>query len=229
MARRRRAEVRPIQPDLVYQDVLVSAMINRIMEDGKKNLASRIFYGAMKLVQERTGQESLKIFKQAFDNVKPRVEVRSRRVGGSTYQVPVEVSARRQQSLTLRWMMSAVEGRPERTAIERLAGEIMDAAQGRGGAIKKKTTWSVWRKPTALTRTTAGNPRRRGAGPENRAEREGIESGTRVTERQAAHFRLLRSGAGPAEAGILRHAPTRTAAFFGRLSRFAENQRLTLR
>ncbi|CAM3472332.1 MULTISPECIES: 30S ribosomal protein S7 [Deinococcus] len=138
MARRRRAEVRPLQPDLVYQDVLVSATINRIMEDGKKNLASRIFYGAMKVVQERTGQESLKIFKQAMDNIKPRVEVRSRRVGGSTYQVPVEVSVRRQQSLTLRWMMSAVDSRPERTAIERLAGEIMDAAQGRGGSIKKK-------------------------------------------------------------------------------------------
>lgn len=138
MARRRRAEVRPIQPDLVYQDVLVSAMINRLMRDGKKNLASRIFYGACRLVQERTGQEPLKVFKQAFDNVKPRVEVRSRRVGGSTYQVPVEVSVRRQQSLTLRWMLGAVEGRPERTAIERLAGEIMDAAQGRGGSIKKK-------------------------------------------------------------------------------------------
>ncbi|BDP40401.1 30S ribosomal protein S7 [Deinococcus aetherius] len=138
MARRRRAEVRPIQPDLVYQDVLVSAMINRIMRDGKKNLASRIFYGACRLVQERTGQEPLKVFKQAYDNVKPRVEVRSRRVGGSTYQVPVEVSVRRQQSLTLRWMLSATEGRAERTAIERLAGEIMDAAQGRGGSIKKK-------------------------------------------------------------------------------------------
>ena len=138
MARRRRAEVRPVQPDLVYQDVLVSAMINRIMRDGKKNLASRIFYGACRLVQERTGQEPLKVFKQAYDNVKPRVEVRSRRVGGSTYQVPVEVGPRRQQSLTLRWMINAVDGRPERTAIERLAGEIMDAAQGRGGAIKKK-------------------------------------------------------------------------------------------
>ena len=138
MARRRRAEVRPVQPDLVYQDVLVSAMINRIMRDGKKNLASRIFYGACRLVQERTGQEPLKVFKQAYDNVKPRVEVRSRRVGGSTYQVPVEVGVRRQQSLTLRWMINAVDSRPERTAIERLAGEIMDAAQGRGGAIKKK-------------------------------------------------------------------------------------------
>ena len=138
MARRRQAEVRVIQPDLVYQDVLVSALINRIMRDGKKNLASRIYYGAMKLVQERTGQESLKIFRQAYDNVKPRVEVRSRRVGGSTYQVPVEPSERRKQSLTLRWLISAVDSRPERTAVERLAGEIMDAAQGRGGAIKKK-------------------------------------------------------------------------------------------
>ena len=138
MARRRRAEVRPVIPDLVYQDVLVSSMINRIMQDGKKNIASRIFYGAMALVQERTGQESLKVFKQAYDNIKPRVEVRSRRVGGSTYQVPVEVSVRRSQSLTLRWMIAAADSRPERTAMERIAGEVMDAAQGRGGAIKKK-------------------------------------------------------------------------------------------
>jgi small subunit ribosomal protein S7 len=138
MARRRRAEVRQLLPDLVYQDVLVSALINRIMEDGKKNIASRIFYGAMSIVQDRTGQEPLKVFKQAFDNIKPRVEVRSRRVGGSTYQVPVEVTPRRVQSLTLRWMTSAADSRPERTAMERVAGEIMDAAQGRGGAIKKK-------------------------------------------------------------------------------------------
>lgn len=138
MARRRRAEVRPLLPDLVYQDVLVSATINRIMQDGKKNLASRIFYGAMSIVQERTGENPLKVYKQAFDNIKPRVEVRSRRVGGSTYQVPVEVSARRAQSLTLRWLATAMESRAERTAMERLAAEILDAAQGRGGAIKKK-------------------------------------------------------------------------------------------
>ena len=138
MARRRRAEVRPLQPDLVYNDVVVSAMINRLMNDGKKNLASRIFYGACRLIQERTGQEPLKVFRQAFDNVKPRVEVRSRRVGGSTYQVPVEVNPRRIQSLALRWILLASNGRPERTAVERLAGELMDAAQGRGGAIKKK-------------------------------------------------------------------------------------------
>ena len=98
MSRRRQAEVRPVQPDLVYSDVVVSALINRIMVDGKKNLASRIFYGACKVIQDKSGNEPLKVFKTAFDNIKPRVEVRSRRVGGSTYQVPVDVSARRQQS-----------------------------------------------------------------------------------------------------------------------------------
>jgi small subunit ribosomal protein S7 len=138
MSRRRQAEVRTLQPDLVYNDVVVSALINRLMERGKKNLASKIFYGACRLIQERSGQEPLKVFKTAFDNIKPRVEVRSRRVGGSTYQVPVEVSARRQQSLTLRWLVGAANSRPERTAVERVAGEILDASQGRGGAIKKK-------------------------------------------------------------------------------------------
>jgi small subunit ribosomal protein S7 len=138
MSRRRQAEIRPVQPDLVYSDVVVSALINRIMEDGKKNLASRIFYGACKVIQDKSGNEPLKVFKTAFDNIKPRVEVRSRRVGGSTYQVPVDVSARRQQSVALRWLVSAANSRPERTAVERLANEILDASQGRGGAIKKK-------------------------------------------------------------------------------------------
>jgi small subunit ribosomal protein S7 len=138
MSRRRQAEVRPVQPDLVYSDVVVSALINRIMVDGKKNLASRIFYGACKVIQDKSGNEPLKVFKTAFDNIKPRVEVRSRRVGGSTYQVPVDVSARRQQSVALRWLVSAANNRPERTAVERLANEILDASQGRGGAIKKK-------------------------------------------------------------------------------------------
>jgi small subunit ribosomal protein S7 len=138
MSRRRQAEIRPVQPDLVYSDVVVSALINRIMVDGKKNLASRIFYGACKVIQDKSGNEPLKVFKTAFDNIKPRVEVRSRRVGGSTYQVPVDVSARRQQSVALRWLVSAANSRPERTAVERLANEILDASQGRGGAIKKK-------------------------------------------------------------------------------------------
>ncbi len=138
MSRRRQAEIRPVQPDLVYSDVVVSALINRIMVDGKKNLASRIFYGACKVIQDKSGNEPLKVFKTAFDNIKPRVEVRSRRVGGSTYQVPVDVSVRRQQSVALRWLVSAANNRAERTAVERLANEILDASQGRGGAIKKK-------------------------------------------------------------------------------------------
>ena len=138
MGRRRRAEVRPLEPDLVYSDTTVTAFVNKIMRDGKKNLSSRIFYGACRLVQERSGQEPLKVFRQGLDNVRPRVEVKSRRVGGATYQVPVDVSARRAQSLALRWLAAASDARPERTAVERVAGEMLDAAAGRGGAVKKK-------------------------------------------------------------------------------------------
>ncbi len=138
MARRRRAEIRKLAPDLVYGDVVVSAFINKIMRDGKKNLAARIFYDSCKLIQERTGQEPLKVFRQALDNIKPRMEVRSRRVGGANYQVPVEVSPRRQQSLALRWLINAANQRPERTAVERIAGELLDAAEGKGGAVKKR-------------------------------------------------------------------------------------------
>lgn len=138
MGRRRRAEVRTLEPDLVYSDTTVTAFINKLMRDGKKNLASRIFYGSSRLIQDRSGQEPLKVFRTAMDNVRPRIEVRSRRVGGSTYQVPVEVSPRRSQSLALRWLVAASNSRPERTAVERVAGELLDAAAGRGGAVKKR-------------------------------------------------------------------------------------------
>jgi small subunit ribosomal protein S7 len=138
MARRRKAEIRKLQPDLVYSDTTVTAFVNKLMRDGKKNLASRIFYGSCRLIQERSGQEPLKIFRQALDNVKPRIEVKSRRVGGATYQVPIEVSPRRAQSLSLRWLVAASDARPERTAVERVAGELLDAAAGRGGAVKKR-------------------------------------------------------------------------------------------
>ncbi len=138
MSRRRRAEVRKLDPDLVYSDTSVSAFINRMMREGKKNLSSRIFYGACRLIQERSGQEPLKVFRQAVDNVKPRIEVKSRRVGGATYQVPVEVPGRRAQSLSMRWLVAASDSRPERTAVERVAGELLDASGGRGGAVKKK-------------------------------------------------------------------------------------------
>jgi small subunit ribosomal protein S7 len=138
MGRRRRAEVRRLEPDLVYSDTTVTAFVNKLMRDGKKNLASRIFYGACRLIQERSGQEPLKVFRQGLDNIKPRIEVKSRRVGGATYQVPVEVAPRRALSLALRWLVAASNARPERTAVERVAGELLDAAAGRGGAVKKK-------------------------------------------------------------------------------------------
>ncbi|MER3557468.1 MAG: 30S ribosomal protein S7 [Thermus sp.] len=138
MARRRRAEVRKLEPDLVYGDVVVTAFINKLMKEGKKNLAARIFYEACRIIQEKTGQEPLKVFKQAVENVKPRMEVRSRRVGGANYQVPVEVSPRRQQSLALRWIVQAARQRPERGAALKVAHELMDAAEGKGGAVKKR-------------------------------------------------------------------------------------------
>ena len=138
MARRRRAEIRKLDPDLVYNDTTVTAFINKLMRDGKKNLARQVFYSACRLIQERSGQEPLKVFRQALENVWPRIEVKSRRVGGSTYQVPVEVAPRRAQSLTLRWLVAASDARPERTAVERVAGELLDASGGRGGAVKKR-------------------------------------------------------------------------------------------
>ncbi|MDX2005111.1 MAG: 30S ribosomal protein S7 [Meiothermus sp.] len=138
MSRRRQAEVRQLEPDQVYGDIVVAALINRMMKDGKKNLAARIFYDACKIIQEKSGQEPLKVFKAAMDNVRPRVEVRSRRVGGANYQVPVEVSPRRQQTLSLRWIVGAVDGRGERQAANRLAAELLEAAEGKGGAVKKR-------------------------------------------------------------------------------------------
>ena len=138
MARRRRAEIRKLEADLVYGDTTVTAFINKLMRSGKKNLASRVFYGACRLIQERSGQEPLKVFRQALDNVRPRIEVKSRRVGGATYQVPVEVGPRRAQSLSLRWLVAASDIRPERTAVERVAGELLDASGSRGGAVKKR-------------------------------------------------------------------------------------------
>jgi small subunit ribosomal protein S7 len=138
MARRRRAEIRKLEPDLVYSDTTVTAFVNKLMRDGKKNLASRIFYASCRLIQGRSGQEPLKVFRQAVDNVRPRIEVKSRRVGGATYQVPIEVGPRRGSSLSLRWLVAASNARPERTAVERVAGELLDAAAGRGGAVKKK-------------------------------------------------------------------------------------------
>jgi small subunit ribosomal protein S7 len=129
---------REILPDPVYNSQLVTKFINAVMKQGKKTVAEKIFYGALDLIGERTGDDPLKLFKRAVENSKPQVEVKSRRVGGSTYQVPVEVRPDRQLSLALRWLIGYAQQRHERTMVEKLAGELLDAANNRGGAIKKR-------------------------------------------------------------------------------------------
>jgi len=131
-------EPRELPPDPVYSSRLVSKFINHLMVHGKKNLAQRIFYQAMESMGEKGDDEPLKLFKSAIDNVRPSVEVKSRRVGGSTYQVPVEVYPRRRTSLAMRWLVEAARRRGERTMDARLAGELLDASNSRGAAVKKK-------------------------------------------------------------------------------------------
>jgi len=138
MARRATIVKREILPDPVYNSQLVTKFINSVMGRGKKTVSERIFYGALKLIEERTGDDPLKVFKRAMDNVKPQVEVKSRRVGGSTYQVPVEVSPDRQQSLAIRWLIQYATARNEKTMMQKLAAEFLDAAGNRGSAIKKR-------------------------------------------------------------------------------------------
>jgi small subunit ribosomal protein S7 len=122
----------------VYQSPLVAKFINCMMLEGKKSVAEQTFYGAMKLIEDRAKDEPLKIFRRAVDNVKPAVEVKSRRVGGSNYQVPVEVRPERSTALALRWLIGYARSRPEHSMYERLANELLDASAGRGGAFKKK-------------------------------------------------------------------------------------------
>ena len=138
MARRRSAQKREILPDPKYHDKLVTKFINNLMLDGKKSLAERIFYGSMDLIQSKESEDALVLFKKAVENAKPVLEVKSRRVGGATYQVPVEVRADRKQALSIRWLLSSATARTERTMEERLANELIDAANKRGAAIKKK-------------------------------------------------------------------------------------------
>ena len=138
MPRRREVPKRPIPPDPVYQSPLVTKFINAIMGRGKKTRAERIFYGAMDVIREKSKDDPLKVFKKALDNVKPLVEVKARRVGGSTYQVPVEVNPNRRLSLAYRWLISFATSRPGRSMMEKLAAEFMDAANNAGGAIKKR-------------------------------------------------------------------------------------------
>ncbi|WP_295157637.1 30S ribosomal protein S7 [uncultured Brachyspira sp.] len=140
MARRRRAQTRKIDADPIYGSVIISKFINKLMYDGKKSKAENIFYKAMDLVKEKTGKDGLEAFNKAIENIKPRVEVKSRRVGGSTYQVPVDVRPDRQNSLAFTWLIDASRKRGGRSMIERLSNEIVDAIDGKGQAVAKRDT-----------------------------------------------------------------------------------------
>jgi small subunit ribosomal protein S7 len=138
MARRRRPEKREILPDPKFGDIVLSKFMNNIMLDGKKAVAEGIVYTAMETVEQRAKREPIGVFHDALNNVKPGIEVRSRRVGGATYQVPVEVRAERSQALAIRWLIAAARNRSETTMAARLSGELMDAANNRGNAVKKR-------------------------------------------------------------------------------------------
>ncbi len=138
MPRRGSISKRDVLPDPMYNSKLVTKLINNVMYDGKKGVAQTIVYDAFTMIEEKVGQNALEVFQAALDNIKPELEVKARRVGGSTYQVPMEVKADRQQTLALRWLISYSRNRSERTMAERLAGEILDAKNSMGGAFKKK-------------------------------------------------------------------------------------------
>ena len=138
MPRREHGFKREVLPDPMYNSVLVTKLINNIMQDGKKGVAQRIVYDAFDIVAEKTGQDALTVFKKAMDNIRPTLEVKPKRVGGATYQVPMEVNSRRATTLAIRWMVDFSRKRKENTMKERLAGEIMDAAENTGASIKKR-------------------------------------------------------------------------------------------
>ena len=138
MSRRHRAEKRDILPDAKYGDVVLTKFMNSLMLDGKKSVAEGIVYGALDRVGEKTGQDPVRVFHEALDNVKPQIEVRSRRVGGATYQVPVEVRPERAQALAIRWLISVARARSENTMVARLSGELLEASENRGNAVKKR-------------------------------------------------------------------------------------------
>ena len=138
MPRRRAAEKREVLPDAKFGDVVLTKFINCLMLQGKKSVAEQIVYGALDTIERRTGQEPIKVFHEALDNVKPSVEVRSRRVGGATYQVPIEVRIDRRQALAIRWIIDIARKRSENTMADRLCNELQDAAASRGTAVKKR-------------------------------------------------------------------------------------------
>lgn len=138
MPRRKRATKRKVLPDPKYKSVLVTKFINGLLSDGKRSVAERIFYKAVDITNEKTGSEAIEVFEKAIENVKPILEVRSRRVGGATYQVPVEIRSERQQALAIRWIIGYAKGRSEKTMAEKLAGELLAAQKNEGSSIKKR-------------------------------------------------------------------------------------------
>ena len=138
MSRRHRAEKRDVIPDAKFGDLVLTKFMNSLMKDGKKSAAENIVYGAFEIVEAKVKQDPITVFHTALDNIRPSVEVRSRRVGGATYQVPVEVRTDRQQALAIRWLIESARKRGENTMRERLSGELMDALNGRGQAVKKR-------------------------------------------------------------------------------------------
>ncbi len=138
MSRRRRPEKRVILPDPKFGDLVLSKFMNNLMLDGKKSAAERIVYGAFDIVAEKTGEDALTVFKKAMDNIRPTLEVKPRRVGGATYQVPMEVNSRRATTLAIRWLVNFSRARKEKTMAERLASEILDASNGVGASVKRR-------------------------------------------------------------------------------------------
>jgi small subunit ribosomal protein S7 len=136
--RRRKAEIREILPDPLFEDKMVTRFVNNLMKDGKKNVARKILYQAFEIIEEKTGDSALNVFKSALSNTTPMVEVRSRRVGGATYQVPVEVRNERGTALSIRWIINASRSRNDKSMAARLSRELMDAAKNEGGAVRKK-------------------------------------------------------------------------------------------
>jgi small subunit ribosomal protein S7 len=138
MSRRHAAEKREVIPDPKFGDIVVTKFMNAVMYEGKKSVAENIVYGALDIIEQKAKSEPLPLFKQALENVSPAVEVRSRRVGGATYQVPVDVRTERRQALAIRWIINAARGRNDKTMVERLSAELLDAANNRGNAVKKR-------------------------------------------------------------------------------------------
>ena len=138
MARRRRAEKRELTPDVRYNDVLVTQFINYMMMRGKRTLSEKLFYDALDLIQDRTGEDGIEVFRSAIRNAQPGIEVKSRRIGGATYQVPVDIKPQRRMQLAMRWLIDAARKRSEKSMAARLAGELLDASDQKGSAVKKK-------------------------------------------------------------------------------------------